>query len=65
MPDYPLCPRCGGYIPNSKEPGRYPGAMSRTDNETEVCSNCGTSEAMEQYYGTLTPQSEWYGSVPF
>jgi hypothetical protein len=40
------CPRCGGGVPNSVQPGAYPGALSRLDNATYVCSSCGTSEAM-------------------
>jgi hypothetical protein len=39
------CPRCGGAVPNEDEPGVYPGALSRFDNETMICSNCGTQEA--------------------
>lgn len=39
--DNPKCPRCG----NSYEDGL--GALSRRDNETEICSNCGTMEAFE------------------
>lgn len=56
----PVCPRCGGFIPNDVTPGAYPGALSRTDNLTEVCSECGTIEALEQFFaGNLTPQSAW------
>lgn len=56
----PICPRCGGAIPNDATPGAYPGALSRTDNETEICSECGTREALEQFFGDgLMPQSEW------
>ena len=39
------CPRCGGKIPNDVSPGAYPGALSRWDNETEICSDCGVEEA--------------------
>ena len=39
--------------------GQYPGALSRTDNLTEVCSNCGTMEAIEQMGGTLYSQADW------
>lgn len=54
------CPRCGGGIPNDINVGAYPGALSRTDNETEICSECGTMEALEnQLYGEPTPQREW------
>ena len=41
-----VCPRCGGGVPNDSTPGAYPGALSRFDNETEICSACGTEEAM-------------------
>jgi hypothetical protein len=44
---HPICPRCGGFIPNNHEPGAYRGALSRVDNKTEVCSDCGTEEAYE------------------
>ena len=55
------CPRCGDWIPNNLRPGAYPGALSRTDNKTEICSECGTLEAMEQHFSAdgLMPQSEW------
>jgi hypothetical protein len=44
----PECPRCGGGIPDDENPGLYPGAISRWDNETEVCSWCGLEEAVFQ-----------------
>ena len=54
------CPRCNHYIPNDENPGEYPGALSRTDNKTEVCSPCGQAESLEEYLGTgLMPQEEW------
>jgi hypothetical protein len=57
---HPICPRCLGFIPNSWTPGAYPGAISRVDNETEICSDCGTEEALEQVFGPgLRPRSEW------
>ena len=40
------CPICRGMIPNNETPGAYPGAMSRFDNRTEVCSLCGSVEAL-------------------
>jgi hypothetical protein len=43
----PTCPRCLGPIPNRLDPGAYPGALSRVDNFTEVCSDCGLEEAVE------------------
>ena len=42
----PICPMCDEYIPNNNEPGKYPGALSRQDNKTEICSACGLAEAM-------------------
>jgi hypothetical protein len=62
---FPTCPRCGGYIPNDVRPGEYPGALSRTDNATEVCSECGTREAMEELHGALLPQELWHASQQF
>lgn len=40
------CPNCGGFIPNNEAPGAYRGALSRVDNKTEICSSCGTAEAI-------------------
>lgn len=42
----PVCPRCRGFIPSNSRPGAYCGAVSRVDNVTEVCSDCGTEEAL-------------------
>ena len=36
-----ICARCGRAIVG------YP-ALSRKDNKTEICSNCGTLEALEE-----------------
>ena len=36
-----ICARCGKAISG------YP-ALSRKDNKTEMCSNCGTLEALEE-----------------
>lgn len=49
------CPRCGGFIPNSAEPGAYSGALSRLDNETEICSGCGQAEAL-----AYLPREAWF-----
>jgi ribosomal protein S27AE len=65
--DATTCPRCLGGIPNDASRGKYPGALSRTDNKTYICSNCGTLEAIEQGhpraskmgYNNLMPQEEW------
>ena len=40
------CPMCLNWIPNNKQRGIHDGAISRYDNETEICSACGTMEAM-------------------
>ena len=42
----PICPVCDGFIPNNLTPGLYPGALSRRDNKTEICSECGQNESM-------------------
>lgn len=63
--DYPKCPRCGGLIPNNETPGAYPGALSRVDNKTEICSECGSTEAMEQWAGVLKPMSMWVAAEDF
>lgn len=34
------CPKCGGQL------GERP-ALSRRDNKTDICSDCGFKEAME------------------
>jgi hypothetical protein len=47
MNEIKICPKCAGYIPNNKTPGAYMGAISRRDNKTEICSACGTMEALE------------------
>lgn len=49
-----LCPRCGGFIPNNVTPGEYPGAISRLDNKTEICSDCGSEEAVLDWQHRLT-----------
>lgn len=41
------CPRCGNRIIG------YP-AVSRYDNKTEICSDCGTEEALENMMGYIT-----------
>lgn len=37
-----ICPNCGRYLVG------YP-AISRQDNQTEICSTCGLKEALEAY----------------
>lgn len=45
------CPRCG------KTTVDYP-ALSRTDNKTNICSQCGTDEAMENWARYIQSQKE-------
>ena len=40
------CPQCNGPIPNALHEGQYSGALSRIDNKTEICSDCGVREAI-------------------
>ena len=40
---YGTCPRC------EKEMTTFP-ALSRRDNKTDICGDCGQVEAMEDYY---------------
>lgn len=47
----PVCPSCDGFIPNNETPGAYMGAISRKDNTTEICSACGTAEALADFFG--------------
>lgn len=42
----PECPRCGTEWPE----GDYWPSLSRQDNETEICSDCGNAEAMIDYF---------------
>jgi len=51
---FPVCPRCNGLIPNNLYPASHVGALSRLDNKTEICSECGAIEAMLDYQGKLT-----------
>lgn len=39
-----ICPKCG------KEYNDYP-AISRRDNKTEICPECGQIEALEDFFG--------------
>ena len=54
------CPRCEGFIPNNETPGYYCGALSRADNKTEICSECGTAEALQDFLeGGCTKKEDW------
>lgn len=46
------CPTCEGFIPNNFRPGAYQGATSRR-GLGEVCSTCGTNEALDDYARAL------------
>lgn len=48
------CPRCGRETPTR---GLLRQALSRKDNETYVCSSCGTDEAMRD----LSASDVWPG----
>jgi hypothetical protein len=56
-----ICPRCNdNFIPSNQNPGAYPGAISRADNKTEICSDCGVAEAMLDYArGGCQPVEDW------
>jgi hypothetical protein len=59
------CPTCDGQIPNNETPGAYPGAISRKDNKTEICSACGMNEAFADYKKQLREVSGivWQSTV--
>lgn len=45
-----ICPECGRSFNRLR-------ALSRTDNKTMICDECGTVEALESLpHGILTPQ---------
>jgi hypothetical protein len=56
-----ICPRCVvNHIPNNDTPGAYHGAISRADNKTEICSACGTDEALKDHFDKgCEPVSKW------
>ena len=43
---YPVCPICGETYSESP-------AISRKDNKTQICSNCGTGEALMDFIDHL------------
>ena len=49
-----VCPRCGRTYTE------YP-ALSRVDNETAICPDCGTKEALDSLGISLEEQSEIIG----
>lgn len=57
------CPKCGGFVPSTVDVGRYVGALSRWDNKTIVCSDCGQREAFLQQQGKdISPEGDdkWF-----
>lgn len=45
-----ICPKCGGKFERLL-------AVSRIDNKTMICDNCGIMEALDSVlHGVLTPQ---------
>ena len=48
-----VCPRCLRQMTAQR------GALSRTDNKTEVCPECGMDEALEALRGVLTGRGSW------
>lgn len=50
------CPRCGFDYDEIRP------AISRTDDRTFICSECGTEEAIELWIGELTTQAEWHSN---
>jgi hypothetical protein len=67
--EYPVCPRCGGYIPSNDRPGAYPGSWSRRFRDIEfdmprelmtmVCAECGIEEAIFQLSGFDLSDEKW------
>ena len=52
------CPKC------KKEFTEYP-AISREDNETEICPECGVREALEAYYKATRKQGGFFFNVSY
>ena len=46
-----ICPICG------REYTDYP-ALSRRDNATEICPDCGVTEALEDFFGNSIIQDK-------
>jgi hypothetical protein len=53
------CPMCPNLIPSNEHAGQYAGALSRRDNKTEICSDCGRREAIEDFLGMETCPNCW------
>jgi predicted RNA-binding Zn-ribbon protein involved in translation (DUF1610 family) len=53
---YGTCPRCGEKTLRVDRPAMN--ALSRTDNKTYVCSDCGTNEALEDFIRGMSRHSK-------
>ena len=51
-----ICPKCGRAY-------REPPALSRVDNETAICPDCGTKEALDSLGISIEEQSEIIGKI--
>lgn len=47
--NFKICPKCNEPIPSREDAGKYPGAISRIDNKTEICSECGVLESIDDF----------------
>ena len=55
-----ICKRCGEKARHDDPFYRGFGAISRTDNKTMICSDCGVAEAMDDFRGLkLIPKEFW------
>jgi predicted RNA-binding Zn-ribbon protein involved in translation (DUF1610 family) len=61
--EYGTCPRCGEETLRLDRPALN--ALSRTDNETYVCSDCGVIEALEDFSRGMSRQSKEEWKAPY
>jgi len=55
-----ICRRCGQSARHDDPFHRGYGAISRTDNKSMICSDCGVDEAMQDFFHEgLTPKEKW------
>ena len=47
--EYKICPKC---MQRKLHPVAVRNALSRRDNETYICADCGTAEALEDWFLT-------------
>ncbi len=60
-----MCPRCAHLIPNDLQAGQFPGAISLATGK-EICSPCGSHEAMLQSAGHKLPgRGTWPIATPW